>query len=152
MARQFSTGAKFGSEKGKVQKPARIPPQTSLLAGGKKAVSKLVFKIVVNKSSNINQKTPPVKKARVCTGDWRKLAPPSFARLKLKRALSLLFRGRRGSQRAEHCKAAAIVRPDLDCSIGFWLAPAKRVCGAYAARAARRSPAATILRKSVNQI
>ena len=91
MARQFSTGAKFGSEKGKVQKPARIPPQTSLLAGGKKAVSKLVFKIVVNKSSNINQKTPPVKKARVCTGDWRKLAPPSFARLKLKRARSLLF-------------------------------------------------------------
>jgi len=37
VARQFSTGTKFGSEKGKVQKPARIPPQTSLLAGGKKA-------------------------------------------------------------------------------------------------------------------
>ena len=27
MARQFSTGTKFGGEKGKVQKPARIPPQ-----------------------------------------------------------------------------------------------------------------------------
>ena len=36
MARQFSTGTKFGSEKGKVQKPARIPPQTPP-AGGKKA-------------------------------------------------------------------------------------------------------------------
>ncbi len=63
---------KFGSEKGKVQKPARIPPQTPP-AGGKKAEagqfhsprkivcpaeSKLVFRIFVKKSSNINQKTP----------------------------------------------------------------------------------------------
>ncbi|PJC32238.1 hypothetical protein CO050_00675 [Candidatus Roizmanbacteria bacterium CG_4_9_14_0_2_um_filter_38_17] len=58
MARQFSTGTKFGSEKGKVQKPARIPPQTPP-AGGTKAESKLVFRIFVKKSSNINQKTPP---------------------------------------------------------------------------------------------
>lgn len=36
MARQFSTGTKFGSKKGKVQNPARIPPQTPP-AGGKKA-------------------------------------------------------------------------------------------------------------------
>ena len=36
MARQFLTGTKFGSEKGKVQNPARIPPQTPP-AGGKKA-------------------------------------------------------------------------------------------------------------------
>ena len=36
MARQFSTGTKFGSEKGKVQKPARIPSQTPP-AGGKRA-------------------------------------------------------------------------------------------------------------------
>jgi hypothetical protein len=36
VARQFSTGTKFGSEKGKVQKPARIPPQTPP-AGGKSA-------------------------------------------------------------------------------------------------------------------
>jgi hypothetical protein len=36
VARQFSIGTKFGSEKGKVQKPARIPPQTPP-AGGKKA-------------------------------------------------------------------------------------------------------------------
>jgi len=36
VARQFSTGTKFGSEKGKVQNPARIPPQTPP-AGGKKA-------------------------------------------------------------------------------------------------------------------
>jgi len=36
VACQFSTGTKFGSEKGKVQKPARIPPQTPP-AGGKKA-------------------------------------------------------------------------------------------------------------------
>lgn len=36
MTRQFSTGAKFGSEKGKVQKPARIPPQPPP-AGGKSA-------------------------------------------------------------------------------------------------------------------
>ena len=65
---------KFGSEKGKVQKPARIPPQTPP-AGGKKAEagqfhsprkivcpaeSKLVFRIFVKKSSNINQKTPPI--------------------------------------------------------------------------------------------
>ena len=65
---------KFGSEKGKVQKPARIPPQTPS-AGGmeaeagqfhspKKIVcpaeSKLVFRIFVKKSSNINQKTPPI--------------------------------------------------------------------------------------------
>jgi len=72
VARQFSTGTKFGSEKGKVQKPARIPPQTPP-AGGKKAEagqfhsprkivcpaeSKLVFGIFVKKSSNINQKTP----------------------------------------------------------------------------------------------
>jgi hypothetical protein len=63
---------KFGSEKGKVQKPARIPPQTPP-AGGKKAEagqfhsprkivcpaeSKLVLRIFVKKSSNINQKTP----------------------------------------------------------------------------------------------
>ena len=76
VARQFSTGTKFGSEKGKVQKPARIPPQTPP-AGGKKAEagqfhsprkivcpaeSKLVFRIFVKKSSNINQKTPPVRK------------------------------------------------------------------------------------------
>ena len=62
---------KFGSEKGKVQKPARIPPQTPP-AGGKKAEagqfhsprkivcpaeSKLVFRIFVKKCSNINQKT-----------------------------------------------------------------------------------------------
>lgn len=73
MARQFSTGTKFGSEKGKVQKPARIPPQTPP-AGGKKAEagqflflrkivchaeSKLVFRIFVKKCSNFVQKTPP---------------------------------------------------------------------------------------------
>ena len=75
---------KFGSEKGKVQKPARIPPQTPP-AGGKKAEagqfhsprkivcpadlsavalaeaeSELVFRIFVKKCSNINQKTPPI--------------------------------------------------------------------------------------------
>jgi len=65
---------KFGSGKGKVQKPARIPPQTPP-AGGKKAEagqfhsprkivcpaeSKLVFRLFVKKSSNINQKTPPI--------------------------------------------------------------------------------------------
>jgi len=75
VARQFSTGTKFGSEKGKVQNPARIPPQTPP-AGGKKAEagqfhsprkivcpaeSKLVFRIFVKKSSNINQKTPPTQ-------------------------------------------------------------------------------------------
>ncbi len=64
---------KFGSEKGKVQKPARIPPQTPP-AGGKKAEagqfhsprkivcpaeSKLVFRIFVKKCSNFVQKTPP---------------------------------------------------------------------------------------------
>jgi hypothetical protein len=72
VARQFSTGTKFGSEKGKVQNPARIPPQTPP-AGEKKAEagqfhsprkivcpaeSKLVFRIFVKKSSNINQKRP----------------------------------------------------------------------------------------------
>ena len=89
MARQFSTGTKFGSEKGKVQKPARIPPQTPP-AGGKKAEagqfhsprkivcpaeSKLVFRIFVKKSSNINQKTPPIctfsKIVRSCLGALR---------------------------------------------------------------------------------
>ena len=65
---------KFGSEKGKVQKPARIPPQTPP-AGGTEAEagqfqnprkivcpaeSKLIFRIFVKKSSNINQKTPPI--------------------------------------------------------------------------------------------
>ena len=69
---------KFGSEKGKVQNPARIPPQTPP-AGGKKAEagqfhsprkivcpaeSKLVFRIFVKKCSNINQKTPPKQKSR----------------------------------------------------------------------------------------
>ena len=49
----------------------------------------------------------------MCTGDWRKLAPPSFARLKLKRARSLLLWGRSGSQRAERCKAAAIAPPEV---------------------------------------
>ena len=73
MARQFSTGTKFGSEKGKVQNPARIPPQTPP-AGGKKAEagqfhsprkivcpaeSKLVFRIFVKNCSNFVQKTPP---------------------------------------------------------------------------------------------
>src|SRR3989338_2839905 len=65
---------KFGSEKGKVQKPARIPPQTPS-AGGMEAEagqfhpprkivcpaeSKLVFRVLLKKSSNINQKTPPI--------------------------------------------------------------------------------------------
>jgi len=73
VARQFSTGTKFGSEKGKVQKPARIPPQTPP-AGGTEAEagqfhfprkivcpaeSKLVFRVLLKKCSNINQKTPP---------------------------------------------------------------------------------------------
>jgi hypothetical protein len=64
---------KFGNKKGKVQNPARIPPQTPP-AGGKKAEagqfhsprkivcpaeSKLVFRVLLKKSSNINQKTPP---------------------------------------------------------------------------------------------
>jgi hypothetical protein len=63
VARQFLTGTKFGSKKGKVQKPARIPPQT-LPVGGKSAEagqfhsprkivypaeSKLVFRIFVKK-------------------------------------------------------------------------------------------------------
>jgi len=76
VARQFSTGTKFGSEKGKVQKPARIPPQTPP-AGGTEAEagqfhsprkivcpaeSKLVFRIFVKKCSNFVQKTPPVRK------------------------------------------------------------------------------------------
>jgi len=78
VARQFSTGTKFGSEKGKVQNPARIPPQTPP-AGGKKAEagqfhsprkivcpaeSKLVFRIFVKKCSNFVQKTPPVGKRK----------------------------------------------------------------------------------------
>ena len=74
---------KLGSKKGKVQNPARIPPQTPP-AGGKKAEagqfhppkkivcpadlstvalakaeSKLVFRIFVKKCSNFVQKTPP---------------------------------------------------------------------------------------------
>jgi len=72
VARQFSNGTKFGSEKGKVKKPARIPPQPPP-AGGKKAEagqfhsprkkvcpaeSKLVFRILVKKCSNFVQKTP----------------------------------------------------------------------------------------------
>jgi len=80
---------KFGSEKGKVQNPARIPPQTPP-AGGKKAEagqfhsprkivcpaeSKLVFRIFVKKSSNINQKTPPIftfcEIVRCCLGAKR---------------------------------------------------------------------------------
>jgi len=84
VARQFSTGTKFGSEKGKVQKPARIPPQTPP-AGGKKAEagqfqnprkivcpaeSKLVFRIFVKKSSNINQKTPPKNKEKEQVNDF----------------------------------------------------------------------------------
>ena len=67
---------KFGSEKGKVQNPARIPPQTPP-AGGKKAEagqfhsprkivcpaeSKLVFRIFVKKCSNFVQKTPQNQK------------------------------------------------------------------------------------------
>ena len=65
---------KFGSEKGKVQNPARIPPQTPP-AGGKKAEagqfhsprkivcpaeSKLIFRILLKKCSNFVQKTPPL--------------------------------------------------------------------------------------------
>ena len=65
---------KFGSEKGKVQKPAHIPPQTPP-AGGTEAEagqfhsprkivcpaeSKLVFRIFVKKCSNFVQKTPPI--------------------------------------------------------------------------------------------
>jgi len=80
VARQFSTGTKFGSEKGKVQKPARIPPQTPP-AGGTKAEagqfhsprkivcpaeSKLVFRIFVKKSSNFVQKTPPCAGENEC--------------------------------------------------------------------------------------
>ena len=73
---------KFGSEKGKVQKPARIPPQTPP-AGGKKAEagqfhsprkivcpaeSKLVFRIFVKKCSNFVQKTP--HKSNRCLGGF----------------------------------------------------------------------------------
>jgi len=64
---------KFGIKKGKVQKPARIPPQTPP-AGGKSAEagrihsprkivcpaeSKLIFRIFGKKCSNFVQKTPP---------------------------------------------------------------------------------------------
>ena len=74
MAHFALQNTKFGSEKGKVQKPARIPPQTPP-AGGKKAEagqfhsprkivcpaeSKLVFRIFVKKCSNFVQKTPPI--------------------------------------------------------------------------------------------
>ena len=102
MACQFSTGTKFGNKKGKVQKPARIPPQTPPAGGteaerGEKRIlgasqgrsatardgvarffsrkilvtfhsprkivcpaeSKLIFRILLKKCSNINQKTPP---------------------------------------------------------------------------------------------
>jgi hypothetical protein len=84
MAHFALQNTKFESENGKVQKPARISPQTPP-AGGKKAEagqfhsprkivcpadlsavalaeaeSKLVFRIFVKKSSNINQKTPPI--------------------------------------------------------------------------------------------
>ena len=65
---------KFGSEKGKVQKPARIPPQTPPSGGTEAeagqfhsprkivcpAESKLVFRIFVKKCSNFVQKTPPI--------------------------------------------------------------------------------------------
>ncbi len=65
---------KFGSEKGKVQKPARVPPQTPPTGGMKAEAgqfhsprkivcpteSKLVFRIFLKKSSNIDQKTPPI--------------------------------------------------------------------------------------------
>ena len=90
---------KFGSEKGKVQKPARIPPQTPP-AGGKKAEagqfhsprkivcpadlsalalaeaeSKLVIRILVKKCSNFVQKTPPSftfsQIERICLGAKR---------------------------------------------------------------------------------
>ena len=69
---------KFGSEKGKVQNPARIPPQTPP-AGGKKAEagqfhsprkivcpaeSELVFRILLKKCSNFVQKTPPIETSR----------------------------------------------------------------------------------------
>jgi len=89
VARQFSTGTKFGSEKGKVQKPARIPPQTPP-AGGTEAEagqfhsprkivcpaeSKLVFRIFVKKCSNFVQKTPPIftfcEIVRCCLGAKR---------------------------------------------------------------------------------
>jgi hypothetical protein len=74
VARQFSIGTKFGSEKGKVQNPARVPPRDLAPAGGKKAEarqfyfprkivcpaeSKLVFGILLKKYSNFVQKTPP---------------------------------------------------------------------------------------------
>jgi len=89
VARQFSTGTKFGNKKGKVQKPARIPPQTPP-AGGTEAEagqfhsprkivcpaeSKLIFRIFLKKCSNINQKTPPIctfrKIVRSCLGASR---------------------------------------------------------------------------------
>jgi len=81
---------KFGSEKGKVQKHARIPPQTPP-AGVKRAEAgqfhsprkivcsaepKLVFRIFVKKCSNINQKTPPIftfcEIVRNCLGATRR--------------------------------------------------------------------------------
>ena len=81
---------KFGSEKGKVQKPARIPPQTPP-AGGKKAEagqfhyprkivcpaeSKLVFKIFFKKCSNFVQKTPPSSAVAKATSDFGGQCPP----------------------------------------------------------------------------
>jgi hypothetical protein len=89
VTRQFSTGTKFGNKKGKVQKSARIPPQTPPSGGTEaeagqfhsprkivcpadlsavalvKAESKLVFRIFVKKCSNFVQKTPPVGKSEV---------------------------------------------------------------------------------------
>ncbi|MDD3064121.1 MAG: hypothetical protein PHX50_15090 [Massilibacteroides sp.] len=73
MAHFALQNTKFGSEKGKVRNPARIPPQTPP-AGGKSAEagqihiprkivcpaeSKLVFRILLKKCSNFVQKTPP---------------------------------------------------------------------------------------------
>ena len=82
MARQFSTGTKLRSEKGKAQNPARIPPQTPP-AGGKKAEAgqfhsprkivcpaepELVFRIFLKISSNFVQKIPPNTKPSLVDG------------------------------------------------------------------------------------
>jgi hypothetical protein len=81
VARQFSTGTKFGSEKGKVQNPARIPPRDLAPRGREesrggaipfpqknsfgKTEPKLVFRIFVKKCSNFVQYAPPVGKRKV---------------------------------------------------------------------------------------
>jgi len=69
VARQFKTGMKFGSEKGKVQNPTRIPPQTTTADWKSVGVGRIHFlrQIVLPYRAQISFQDFRQKMFKLCT-------------------------------------------------------------------------------------